>query len=128
MKAQNYFNQTVYFSEGNTESYTGDYAGYNTSGYIYEGGVCVDTVDTKYFCTIENEKFYAADSIYWNDWNYDTQAGAGTFGMGRNSPIWQILGDFQTKEFDVYMTNFNSWTWAQSDYIATTSNSEINIG
>lgn len=26
------------------------------------------------------------------------------------------------------MTNFNSWTWAQSDYQVTTANSEMNIG
>jgi hypothetical protein len=69
-------------------------------------------IDTKYFCTIENQLFYAADTVYWNDWNYGSKAGAGTFGMGRNSPVWEIVGNAPTKLFDVYLTNFNNWSWA----------------
>jgi hypothetical protein len=48
--------------------------------------------------------------------------------MGRDSPIWSIIGSPITKQYDVYMTNFNGWTWANSDYVANTQLSLINIG
>jgi hypothetical protein len=50
--AQNYFNSTVYFNEAYTTAFAADYAGYSSSGYIYNASVCVTTVDTNYFCTV----------------------------------------------------------------------------
>lgn len=41
-----YFDKTVYYQEGVSESYEADYAGYFTSGYKYEAGVCVSVKDT----------------------------------------------------------------------------------
>lgn len=48
--------------------------------------------------------------------------------MGKNSAIWTILGSPAVKMFDIYMTNFNNWTWAKSDYVAFTANSVMNLG
>lgn len=61
-------------------------------------------------------------------WNYYSAAASGTFGLGRESPIWSILGSPITKQYDIYLTNFNAWTWASSDYVANTETSVINIG
>jgi len=66
--------------------------------------------------------------VYWDDWNYGSLAGAGSFGLGASSPIWKIIGSPSSKLFDVYLTNFNGWTWADSSYVATTSSSLINFG
>lgn len=82
---------------------------------------------TEYFCTIENEEFYSANAIKQNNWNAYSSAESGTFGLGKESPIWNITGSPNTKLFDVYLTNFNGWTWAQSNYSATTLNSVINL-
>ena len=48
--------------------------------------------------------------------------------MGKNSPIWTIIGSPEEKLFDIYMTNFNSWTWAKSDYQPSTTQSVMNLG
>lgn len=82
---------------------------------------------TKYFCTTGNALFYAADSVYDNNWNYGSSAAAGTFGFGRTSPVWDIVGNPPTKEFDVYMANFNDWTWADSTWEPTTTSSYMNL-
>lgn len=52
--ATNYFDKTVYYQEGVSESYEADYADYFTSGYKYEAGVCVNVKDTESFCTTSN--------------------------------------------------------------------------
>lgn len=109
-------------------TYEGNYAGYSTSGSIYEAGVCVKTVNTKSFCTTDNEEFYSANKVSTNDWSSYSTAASGTFGLGKSSPIWTIIGSPSTKMFDVYMTNFNSWTWAESDYVPYTQHSIINLG
>jgi len=88
---------------------------------IYNSSVCVKTSTTPYFCTIQNYEFYSADSIYSNDWNYLNKAGAGNFGLGFKSPVWEIMGNPGTKKFDVYMTNFNDWTYVNSTYTPTTT-------
>lgn len=119
--AINYFNKTVYYSEGNTQTFTdGDYSGYLTDGYIFDAAVCVSVQDTKYFCNTANSEFYSVNSVYHNNWNaYQTGAG-GVFGMGKASPIWEIIGNPDKKMFDVYMANFNSWTFAEPTYTPTT--------
>lgn len=50
--------------------------------------------------------------------------------MGRLSPLWTIFGTPSDGiyKYDVYMTNYNSWTWTQSDYVATTTGSVMNVG
>lgn len=126
--AQSYFNQTVYYSEYNTPTFEGPYGGYNTSGYTYNTGVCTQTVGTKYFCTTSPALFYASDSVYADNWNYGSSAASGTFGFGKNSPVWEIVGSPATKEYDVYMANFNGWTWADPTWTATTLTSVMNIG
>lgn len=111
-----------------TTEYNASYGGYNQSGYIYNASVCVKVSGLNYFCNIDNQEFYAADSVYQNNWNYYSSGESGTFGMGRLSPIWDIIGSPRTKLFDVYMTNFNMWTWADKNYTTTTDRSVINFG
>ena len=51
-------------------------------------------------------------------------------GFGHGSPVWSIVSGSPntfTKLFDVYMTNVNSWTWAQSGYQPTTTTSVLNF-
>lgn len=126
--ATNYFNQSEYYSYLNTPTYSSPYSGYNSSGYIYSTSVCAVTAGAKYFCTIGAASFYVADSVYGNNWNYDSAAAAGIMGFGKNSPLWTIVGTPATKEFDVYMANYNSWTWADSTWTPTTMQSVMNIG
>ena len=124
-----YFDQTPYFNASVNLAEMGDYAGYNYSGYMYNASVCARTVNTDYFCTSGDEEFLAADSVYDDNWNYDSNAGSGTFGLGRNSPIWKIFGSPASMLFDVYLSNFNSWNlWAYPNYTPATTNSVINFG
>jgi len=127
INADPYFDETL-FMTSQTETYMASYAGYNTSGSIFGAEICLRTKDTPFFCSIYNQQFYVADAVYQNDWEYGQQAKAGTIGLGNGSPIWNIVNNPTTKMFDVYMTNFNSWTWAQSDYVPTTTNSVLNFG
>jgi len=74
--------------------------------------------------------FYSADSIYSNAWSLWSSATAGTFGMNHASPVWNILGKVtgDDKNFDIYMTNFNEWTWADPSYVRSTDKSIMNLG
>jgi len=74
--------------------------------------------------------FYSADSIYSNAWSLWSSATAGTFGMNHASPVWSILGKTtgDDKNFDIYMTNFNEWTWADPSYVRSTDQSIMNLG
>jgi len=68
--AINYFNKTVYYSEGNTQTYEGaDYSGYVTDGNIFSAAVCMTADTTKYFCNTANSQFYSVNSVYSNNWN-----------------------------------------------------------
>lgn len=84
--------------------------------------------DTKYFCTTSNQLFYSADSVYSDNWNYYQNAASGTFGLGKNSPIWEIIGSPSTKIYDIYMANYNGWSFADPTYVAHTLNSVMNLG
>lgn len=126
--AYNYFNDTAYFNATDNLPAGGDYGGFNTTGYIYNSSVCVSASTVDYFCSTENEEFYVADSVYNDNWNYGNDAGAGIVGLGMNSPVWTILGSPASKMFDIYLTSFNSWTFADSSYIPTTLNSVITLG
>jgi hypothetical protein len=126
--AQNYFNGSYYFTPANKPYGPVQYAGYETSGYIYNAAACVGAVSNPFFCTIYNTDFYVADSITKDNWNYGSKADAGTFPMGAGSPIWKMLNLVdEQKKYDVSMTNYNSWTWAQADYVPVTTTSVINL-
>jgi hypothetical protein len=124
--AENYFNTSIYYAKDTYEE--SNYAGYTTSGEIFTAEMCINAKDTPFFCTIYNEDFYVADTISDDAWNYDSKANAGTVGFGAGSPIWAIVNSPATKMYDIYMTNFNSWTWVDSSYVATTTQSLINFG
>jgi hypothetical protein len=124
--AENYFNTSIYYAKDTYEE--SNYAGYTTSGEIFTAEMCINSIDTPFFCTIYNQDFYVADTISDDAWNYDSKANAGTVGFGAGSPIWTIVNTPATKQYDIYMTNFNSWTWADSSYKATTTQSLINFG
>ena len=129
MFATNYFDNTTYYNDTNFYAAGGVYDGYDTTGNVYNSSVCVKSSTLDYFCTIQNQEFYTADSVYSNDWNYGVNANAGTFGLGFNSPIWSMLGNPSTMMYDVYMANFNEWsTWAYPSYTAFTTASTINVG
>jgi hypothetical protein len=120
--AVNYFNASQYYVEGETANYTSaDYGGYVTSGYVFQAGLCMAASGVSAFCSTDNVQFFSANQISGNSWNYLQSAGSGTFGFGNNSPVWSIIGSPTTKMFDVYLTNFNAWTWADPTYVATTS-------
>ena len=106
---------------------SGLFDGYNSSGLLYNSSVCLKTQTTDLFCTQQNTEFYVADSVYSNDWNYGNRAQGGSFGLGPNSPVWQILGNPQPKYFDVYLSNFNNWQTVNSSYAPNTTDSEINL-
>lgn len=116
------------FDTDQTVTYAATYGGYSTSGVILGANICMYAKDTPYFCNVYSSDFYVADAVYQNDWSYDTNAQAGIFGFGNDSPVWKIVGQPTTKLFDVYLTNFNSWTWAQTNYVATTTGSVMNFG
>jgi len=90
--------------------------------------VCLNTVGTPFFCTVFNQDFYVAEKVSDDAWNYDSKADAGTIGMGSGSPVWAIVNNPTTKVFDIYMNNFNSWTWADSTYVVNTTSSVMNLG
>ena len=122
--ANMYFDQTPYFVEGVTPTYEADYAGYYTTGYEYDVNVCVTTANQQAFCTTSDETIYGADRLGSNNWNPYSNGAAGTFGMGRSSPIWKIMGlstPGDSLKHDVYMANFNGWTWAQADWAPVTT-------
>lgn len=50
--------------------------------------------------------------------------------MGFGSAIWNIVGNQSPseKKFDIYMTNYNAWNWAKSDYESFTTQSVMNVG
>ena len=95
---------------------------------MYDADVCVTVSNTKYFCTTQNEQFYSVNSVSSDRWAYGQQGASGIFGLGSSSPIWAILGNPSTKKYDIYMTNFNSWTWADPSYQKFTANSIMNLG
>lgn len=124
--ATTYFNSSIYYAK---DSYTNSaYAGYNTSGEIYSAEVCLNTKDTPFFCTVYNQEFYVAEQVMDDNWNYGSKADSGTVGLGASSPVWAIVSQPATKVFDVYLNNYNGWTWADSNYVVNNSQSVINIG
>jgi hypothetical protein len=60
-------------------------------------------------------------------WNPFSPATSGVIGFGLSSPVWASLWYPDTKKFSIYMTNFNDPTFAQPDYVATTSTSVLNF-
>lgn len=88
----------------------------------------MNAASTNYFCTTANTEFYSADSVYSNNWNAYAAGASGTFGMGKISPVWEIIGSPATKMFDIYLINFSKWTWADPTYVSHTSNSVMNLG
>jgi len=127
--ATNYFDNTTYFNDTNFYAAGGIYDGYQTTGNVYNSSVCVKTNTLDYFCTIQNQQFYVADSVFADNWNYGLPAYGGTFGLGFNSPVWKILGDPNPKIFDVYFANYNKWSeWAFPAWDPITTQSVINLG
>lgn len=99
-----YFNTSDYVSNFTAD---GTYDGYTTMGSVYNVSVCVKTNIDQYFCTIEDELVYVAETITSNDWNRGVDGGAGSVGFGNNSPVWAIVGSPTIKQFDAYLANFN---------------------
>jgi len=126
--AENYFNSTGYFEESDNTEQTLLYGGLNATGYVYQAAVCFATSFETNFCTIENNNIFSIDKINSDNWNMYSPISAGTIGLGIYSPAWQIIGSPDTKEFDVQLTNFVDWTFADSSWAQVNSANEINFG
>ena len=123
--AELYFNGTDY---SDTYALSGDYGGYETSGFVYNSSVCLKAENTELFCSVINEEFAVADSIYRNLWNYGSNAGAGIYGMGTYSPVWYMLDNPASKKYDVYASNFSDYaSWYNPSYFNFTGSSVLNI-
>lgn len=56
---------------------------------------------------------------------------AGVIGLGPESPVWTIQGTeayYGEALFDVFISNYNDWTFADSEWVATTTDSYIGLG
>jgi hypothetical protein len=84
------------------------------------------------FCTLGGGDLISTLDIYDDNWNYYSSGSAGIFGFGRNSPIWDIMGidsaSTDARYYDVELTNFNNWTFADSSYIQPNEYSVMNVG
>lgn len=128
LNAELYFNGTIFTTSYTTNYTNASYGGYTTSGTVYGANICLRTVGTTDFCTIYNSEFFAARHVYDNNWNNDGKAYSGIVGFGKNSPVWDIVGNPNQKKYDIYMTNYNEWTWADASYKPHTANSVMNFG
>lgn len=131
------YNATNYFDESGLtplKTYADEiYDGFVVSGNIYFQQFCLnalygnDTLD--YFCTIQPELVYVTSSMSGNYWNAGAWASAGIFGLGSYSPVWTILDasdDYQI--FSIEMANFNYWTFADSSWTSTITDSVLYLG
>lgn len=71
---------------------------------------------------------FSVNFVTEDNWNYGTNADAGVVGFGKNSPVWNILGTPATKQYDVFLTPFTDWSWAQAGYTPTTTQSIMTVG
>jgi len=90
--------------------------------------VCLYDSSGEELCPVEYQVVYAVDKIYSDNWNNYGALWSGTFGFGKSSPAWQILGDPDTKLYDVQLTNFVDWTFADSSWVQVNTANEINFG
>jgi hypothetical protein len=99
--------------------------GFTGSGSIVNSELCID-ISYPYFCTIPQQPISVVNRLSSDTWNTKTPAYAGTIGLGGNSPFWQIgMGNYI--DYAINMANFNNWTFAQSDWVATYATSFIEI-
>lgn len=49
------------------------------------------------FCSIQNEPFFISNNIYFNNWNFNVPAQAGSVGLGPGSPIYTMAGQSNTQ-------------------------------
>lgn len=126
--AEQYFNATDY-----PEVYAaqGDYEGFESTGFVFDTSLCMNSSSIPLFCTIQNNSTYVIDTVYADNWNFASNVGAGTIPLGWGSAMWGIFNWPTTHQFDVYFTNFNGASnWAPSSIAPTpvTTQSVINIG
>lgn len=101
--------------------------GYNTSGLIYSVTACASSVVNPFFCTLYPTPIYVAETAFWNEYNMYSPASSGIFGMGYDSALWKIIGLPDERIFDVSMTNYNGWTFADPNYKPVTTQSLIYV-
>ena len=91
--ATNYFNETMFYSPSANFPLSTQYAGLNSSGYVFNASVCfpmdhTDLSGNYDYCTITNWGFYSINEIYNDNWNNLNPASSGTLGLGISSPAW----------------------------------------
>lgn len=126
--ANQYFNISSYLNASSYFEASGDYSGYVGTGYVFNTATCLKSTTAKYFCNLQNQNVFAINKVTEDNWNYGTNADSGTFGLNKNSPVWNILGSPATKLYDVLLTPFTDWSWAQAGYAPVTTQSILTIG
>lgn len=100
-------------------------SGYNTSGLLFNSSICFNDAERSGFtspiplCTVENAQVYSVSSIYSDNWNQYTAAGAGILGLGYNSSVWQLIGNPTNRNFAIWLSNFTDYSWYSSNYNPT---------
>lgn len=126
--ATNYFNNTEFFNAEMNDPLTMQYGGLNSTGYVFNTSVCLFQDEPYELCTITNQEVLSISQINEDHWNVYSPLSAGIFGLGWSSPVWSIINDPASKIFDIQLTNFTDWTWADSSYVNVSVSNEINFG
>lgn len=105
--------------------------GYTTYGAFYNQSICVTTTTfVGPLCSEGNEPFFVADTIYSNNWNYDSPATAGMIGLAFGSSFWNILSDSldQGYWYQIQFSNVTDWTFANPNYQPQSTGNSIEFG
>jgi len=96
--------------------------GYELMGTKYDQAVCLMPQAQNAVCTPWLGKFFVADTLVFNDWNYGSPSTAGLLGLGNGSAIWDIY-NLNQPEYTIEFTNSTSWDFADPTYKPQTTQS-----
>jgi predicted amino acid dehydrogenase len=70
------------------------------------------------FCSVNSQAFYVANTLVSNDWNYESKSGAGIFGLGAYSPVWNMtnLNKTDVQYLSVQFQNVTDWSFYTPGY------------
>jgi hypothetical protein len=96
---------------------------------LFNNTICITSPNPQFdYCTLQNYEIYSVTKIYSDNFEYFTGAGAGSFGFGGDSPVWEIIRNPSVKRFDVQLSNFTDWSFANSSYVPTSTTNELSLG
>lgn len=132
LQATNYYNNSFFLNSTNNYHYgPAAYSGYNVSGYGFNTTACLYMQVSGTFypvCDLFANEVYSVNSVTGVNWNPFNPSYSGVVGFGSGSPVWGILNWPSTKQFDIMMTNFKSYSWINSTYSAYTTSPVLNFG